>query len=207
MTEVQTDTPYTAGRPVSVWTSLNYFNIYRLIVASVFLLAVAFYPRTSGLGSQSLGLFVWVGLAYWLLAIFFYGALKRLRIGFNTLLTLQVSADILAITLLMYASGGEKSGLAVMLLVVLAGAGLVGQGRLTLFFAALATMAVLIEQGVRVIDFGADPADFLQAGILCMGFLPQRYPPVCWHGGLSPTSSWRASAASIWRTSSPSASE
>ncbi|MCZ7653966.1 MAG: hypothetical protein M5R42_06235 [Rhodocyclaceae bacterium] len=62
----------------------------------------------------------------------FYGALKRLRIGFNTLLTLQVSADILAITLLMYASGGEKSGLAVMLLVVLAGAGLVGQGRLTL---------------------------------------------------------------------------
>lgn len=170
MTEVQTDTPYTAGRPVSVWTSLNYFNIYRLIVASVFLLAVAFYPRTSGLGSQSLGLFVWVGLAYWLLAIFFYGALKRLRIGFNTLLTLQVSADILAITLLMYASGGEKSGLAVMLLVVLAGAGLVGQGRLTLFFAALATMAVLIEQGVRVIDFGADPADFLQAGILCMGF-------------------------------------
>ncbi len=170
MTESRTDTPYTAGRPVSVWTSLHYFNIYRLIVASVFLLAVAFYPRTSGLGSQNLSLFVWTGLAYWLLAIFFYGALKRLRPGFNTLLTLQVTVDILAITLLMYASGGEKSGLAVMLLVVLAGAGLVGQGRLTLFFAALATMAVLIEQGVRVIDFGADFADFVQAGILCMGF-------------------------------------
>ncbi len=170
MTESRTDTPYTAGRPVSVWTSLHYFNIYRLIVASVFLLAVAFYPRTSGLGSQNPSLFVWTGLAYWLLALFFYGALKKLRPGFNTLLTLQVSVDILAITLLMYASGGEKSGLAVMLLVVLAGAGLVGQGRLTLFFAALATVAVLIEQGVRVIDFGADFADFVQAGILCMGF-------------------------------------
>lgn len=170
MSEGQPGTPYTAGRPVSVWTSLHYFNIYRLIVASVFLLAVAFYPRTSGLGSQSLGLFVWTGLAYWLLAALFYGVLKRVRIGFNTLLTLQVATDILAITLLMYASGGEKSGLAVMLLVVLAGAGLVGQGRLTLFFAALATVAVLIEQGVRVIDFGADTADFVQAGILCIGF-------------------------------------
>ncbi len=170
MTEGLPGSPYTAGRPVSVWTSFHYFNIYRLIVASVFLLAVAFYPLTSGLGSQNLSLFVWTSLAYWLLAIFFYGALKRLRLSFNTLLTLQVMVDILAITLLMYASGGEKSGLAVMLLVVLAGAGLVGQGRLTLFFAALATMAVLIEQGVRVIDFGADPADFLQAGILCMGF-------------------------------------
>lgn len=170
MTEGQPEAAYTAGRPVSVWTSLHYFNIYRLIVASVFLLAVAFYPRTSGLGSQSLSQFVWTGLAYWLLAIFFFGAQKRLRLGFNTLLTLQVTADILAIALLMYASGGEKSGLAVMLLVVLAGAGLVGQGRLTLFFAALATLAVLIEQGVRVIEFGADPADFVQAGILCIGF-------------------------------------
>ncbi len=170
MTEGQPEAAYTAGRPVSVWTSLHYFNIYRLIVASVFLLAVAFYPRTSGLGSQSLSQFVWTGLAYWLLAIFFFGAQTRLRLGFNTLLTLQVTADILAIALLMYASGGEKSGLAVMLLVVLAGAGLVGQGRLTLFFAALATLAVLIEQGLRVIEFGADPADFVQAGILCIGF-------------------------------------
>lgn len=170
MSEGRTGTPYTAGRPVSVWTSLHYFNIYRLIVASVFLLAVAFYPRTSGLGSQNLPLFVWASLAYWLLAMFFYGALKRLRIGFNRLLTLQVSADILAITLMMYASGGGKSGLAVMLLVVLAGAGLVGQGRLTLFYAALTTVAVLLEQGVRVLDSGADLADFVQTGILCIGF-------------------------------------
>jgi two-component system sensor histidine kinase PilS (NtrC family) len=170
MTPGQPDTPYTAGRPVSVWTSLHYYNIYRLIVSSVFLLAVAFYPRTSGLGSQNLPLFVWTSLAYWLLAMFFYGALKRLRIGFNRLLTLQVSADILAITLMMYASGGGKSGLAVMLLVVLAGAGLVGQGRLTLFYAALATVAVLLEQGVRVLDSGADLADFVQTGILCIGF-------------------------------------
>ncbi len=170
MTSGQPDIPYTAGRPVSVWTSLHYYNIYRLIVSSVFLLAVAFYPRTSGLGSQNLPLFVWTSLAYWLLAMFFYGALKRLRIGFNRLLTLQVSADILAITLMMYASGGGKSGLAVMLLVVLAGAGLVGQGRLTLFYAALATVAVLMEQGVRVLDSGADLADFVQTGILCIGF-------------------------------------
>ena len=170
MTPGRPELPYTAGRPVSVWTSLHYFNIYRLIVASTFLLAVAFYPRSSGLGSQNLPLFVWTNLAYWLLAIFFYGALQRLRLGFNKLLTLQVSADILAITLMMYASGGEKSGLAVMLLVVLAGAGLVGQGRLSLFYAALTTVAVLVEQGLRVLETGADLADFVQTGILCTGF-------------------------------------
>ncbi len=170
MSERRADLPYTAGRPDSVWTSLHYFNIYRLIVASVFLLAAAFYPRTSGLGAQDLRLFLWSSLAYWLLAIFFYGALKQLRLGFNTMLTVQMAVDILAITTMMYASGGQKSGLAVMLLVALAGAGLVGQGRLTLFFAALATVAVLFEQGLRVLGYGADPADFVQAGILCIGF-------------------------------------
>lgn len=170
MTEGRPGTPYTAGRPVSVWTSLHYFNIYRLIVASVFLLAVFIYPRTSGLGSEHLRLFIWTSIAYWLLAVFFYGALKKLRMGFNRLMSLQVMGDILAITLMMYASGGSRSGLAAMLLVVLAGAGLVGQGRLTLFYAALATVAVLTEQAWRVLGLGTDLADFVQTGILCMGF-------------------------------------
>ncbi len=170
MTAAPPTQPYTAGRPVSVWASLHYFNIYRLIVASVFLLAVFIYPRSSGLGSEHLRLFVWTSAAYWLLSLFFYAALQRLRIGFNRLLSLQVLADILAITLMMYASGGGKSGLAVMLLVVLAGAGLVGQGRLTLFYAASATVAVLLEQGWRVLESGADLADFIQTGILCTGF-------------------------------------
>lgn len=170
MTANRRSSIYFAERPQSFWASLNYFNIYRLIVASVFLLAIAAYPRTSGLGSQSLGLFVWTSLAYWLLAVFFYGALKKLRLNFNLHLMLQVSVDILALTLMMYASGGGRSGLAVMLLVVLAGAGLVGQGRLTLFFAAMATVAVLLEQGYRVLALGADSADFVQTGILCIGF-------------------------------------
>lgn len=170
MSAVRSQSSPTAGRPVSVWTSLHYFNIYRLIVASVFVFGVALYPRSSVLGAQHLPLFLWSSLIYLLLAILFYGALKRVRLGFNTLLTLQVAVDILALTLMMYASGGQKSGLAVMLLVALAGAGLVGQGRLTLFYAALSTLAVLIEQSVRVLMGGTDPADFFQTGILCIGF-------------------------------------
>lgn len=159
-----------AERPESVWVSLNYFNIYRLIVASLFLLAVFLYPKASTLGSQEPWLFVWTGLVYWLLALFFYGALTKLNLGFNLHLTVQVMVDVVALTLMMYASGGGKSGLAVMLLVVLAGAGLVGQGRLTVFYAAVATVAVLLEQGYRVLNSIGEPADFVQTGIVCIGF-------------------------------------
>jgi len=157
-------------RPQSVWTSLHYFNIYRLIVASVFLFALLFSPRTIGSASQNLFLSAWTSLIYWLLALFFILAPKRLKFYFNFFLLLQVATDITALTLIMYASGGGRSGLDIMLLVVLAGAGLVGQGRLTLFFAALATLAVLIEQSVRTLNFGDDATDFVQTGFICIGF-------------------------------------
>ena len=58
----------------------------------------------------------------------------------------------------------------VMLLVTLAAASLVGRGRMVLFYAALATLAVLLTQifGVFARDF--DVASIFQAGILSAGF-------------------------------------
>lgn len=170
MTDSSRNAASTTGLMISVRTSFHYFNIYRLIVASVFLLAVAFYPRTSGLGAQDLKLHVWTNLAYWLSAIFFYGGFSRWRFSINRLLTLEVVVDVLAITLMMYASGGQKSGLAVMMLITLAGAGLVGQGSLALFYAAMATLAILFEQTWRFFFYGADLADFMQTGIVAIAF-------------------------------------
>ena len=141
-----------------------------MVVACVFVFAVFVQGGSLSFGSQNLELFTWVSLIYLVLALLFYGGMQRIPHSFNLHLTLQVAIDILALTLLMYASGGSKSGLAFMMLVVLAGAGLVGQGRLTLFYAALATLAVQVEQGYRVLKFSADPGDAFQAGIISIGF-------------------------------------
>lgn len=158
------------GPPESFWRSLYYFNVYRLGVATVFVCAILIYGGSFSFGSQNPGMFAWVGTTYLLLALLYFGALQKLKRGFSVHLTLQVATDILALTLLMYASGGARSGMAFMLLVVLAGAGLVGQGRLTLFFAALATLAVLLEQAYRVLEFGVDPESFVRSGITSIGF-------------------------------------
>jgi two-component system sensor histidine kinase PilS (NtrC family) len=131
---------------------------------------VLLYGGSLSFGSQNLAMFAWVSVAYLMLALLFFATIERVRRRFNLYLTLQVTTDILALTLLMYASGGAKSGLAFMLLVVVAGAGLVGQGRLTLFYAALAALAVQFEQGYRMLEFGAYPADFVQAGITSIAF-------------------------------------
>ncbi|MEW5887442.1 MAG: ATP-binding protein [Pseudomonadota bacterium] len=154
----------------SVWVSFGYFSLYRLIVATVFFLSVLLLGRTINLGSEHPVLFAWVGLVYWLLAIFFYAGLRKLRLDLNLQLTLQVVCDITALTLMMHASGGPKSGLAIMLLIVLAGAGLVGQGRLVVLYAALASVSVLAEQAYRNLAADGDLSDFFQSGIISAGF-------------------------------------
>jgi two-component system, NtrC family, sensor histidine kinase PilS len=57
-----------------------------------------------------------------------------------------------------------------MLLISIAGASLVGRGRLLLLYAALATIAVLIEQGVEVVVVGEPISGFLPAGLISIGY-------------------------------------
>ncbi|MDP2810198.1 MAG: histidine kinase dimerization/phospho-acceptor domain-containing protein [Rhodocyclaceae bacterium] len=152
------------------WRSLHYFSLYRLIIAAVFLAAFILTGGAINLGSEAPVLFRWTSHLYLLLAFGFLFILRRFHWAFNLQLTIQVACDVLALTLMMHASGGAKSGIAVMLVVVLAGAGLVGQGRMTLFYAALATLAVLFEQSFRFLHLDASPEDFVRIGLTSIGF-------------------------------------
>jgi two-component system sensor histidine kinase PilS (NtrC family) len=152
------------------WRSLRYFSVYRLVAGAVFLIAFLMTGGTANVASQNPALFLWADSAYLVVAFAFLLILQRIEHGFNVQLSIQVACDVLFLTLLMYASGGAKSGIAFMLVVVVAGAALVGQGRLTLFFAALATLAVLVEQTVRTLRFDANVDEFVRTGLTSIGF-------------------------------------
>lgn len=154
----------------SLWRSLRYFSYYRLIVAGMFFGMSLWFPSEFTIGGQSPKLFFWTCVTYLCLAVILLGALQIWRQAFNLQLSLQVAADILLLTLMLYASGGGKSGIAMMILVVLVGAGLVGQGRMVLFYAAFATMALLFEQAYRVAQLNGDIADFFRTGLTSIGF-------------------------------------
>ncbi len=154
----------------SFWASLRYFNAYRIAVASLFLVATFLYPDGLRLGSQDPGLFRGVCIAYLALAIGFQAALRRVPTRFDLHLTVHVCTDIVATTLLMHASGGFRSGLAVMLLISLAAASLVSRGRLLLFFAAFASIAILLEQLWRAFRGDGALGDFLPPGLLSIGY-------------------------------------
>jgi two-component system sensor histidine kinase PilS (NtrC family) len=154
----------------SFWRPLRYFSIYRLSIATLFLVAALVFGDTVSLGTQDARLFGRVATVYLLLAVGFLVLLLHRSGSFSLQLSVQVAADIVALTLMMFASGGQKSGIAILLLVVVAGAGLVGQGRMTLFYAALASVAMLLEESWRALNLDADPADFVRTGIISIAF-------------------------------------
>ena len=65
---------------------------------------------------------------------------------------LELAADILAVTLLMHASGGIQSGIGGLLVVFVGAASLTLRGRQAFFAAAVAALAVLAEQAVSVLE-------------------------------------------------------
>lgn len=152
------------------WRPLRYFSYYRIIVACLFLGSVLIWRGAFSLGTEDPQLFLLVCGGYLLGAVIAIILQARWQQAFNLQLSLQVALDLQALTLLLHASGGVQSGLAMMMLVVLVGAGLVGQGRLVLFYAAMATVFLLVEQSIRVLRFGDDPGDFFRSGLVSIGF-------------------------------------
>jgi two-component system sensor histidine kinase PilS (NtrC family) len=155
--------------PESFWISLRYFNIYRMVVAALFLGITLLFDDMLNLGSFQLNLFRLVSLVYLVTAVVFHSLLRNLRDLFNLQLSMHLGLDIVSITLLMYASGGIHSGLGVMLLIALTGAALVAPRLLALLYAALAAIALLLEQSYWVLRLDAPTQNFLQPGLLAIG--------------------------------------
>ncbi|MFZ4535123.1 two-component system sensor histidine kinase NtrB [Propionivibrio sp.] len=153
------------------WKSLRYFNLYRFCIAALLFISAVLHPSPFSILSPDRGSFhLAVTSLYLLAAIFSLTGLHYYRRRFNMQLSLQVLVDVLVLTLLMHTGGGLRSGLGAMLLVTLAGAGLVGQGRLVLFYAAIATISVLFEQSYRAMVVDFEVVDFFQAGLFSAGF-------------------------------------
>jgi two-component system sensor histidine kinase PilS (NtrC family) len=155
--------------PDSFWTSLRYFNFYRIAVATLFLMITLVYGDALSLGSHALALFGYTSLAYLAAAVLAHGVLRNLRDRFNVQLSVHAALDVVAITILMYASGGIRSGLGVMLVISLTGAAIVAPRRLSFLYAALAAIALLLEQGYWVLAHDASATNFLQSALLAIG--------------------------------------
>lgn len=161
---------YSAPAPEELWRSISFFNIYRLILGSLFVFLVSRFGDSLSFGSSNLPLFFRASIVYVALALVAQLAIKLRRPRPGWQLALQVGTDIVYVTVLSHASGGIQSSLGMLLLVSLASAGLISRGKITLFFAALATLAALLQHSYEVLTQGADVAQYVQAGLLSTAY-------------------------------------
>ena len=164
------DKPIADSPTADFWRSLRYFNLYRLTLASVFVFLAGAFGTSLTLSARNWTTFFGTSMLYAAVAIFFFVPLRLHWPRFTWQLAGQIGSDILFLTVLSYASGGIHNSIGLLLLVSLAAAGLISRGKITLFFASLASIAALLEHTYEVLHNDADVALYIQVGLLCISY-------------------------------------
>ena len=153
------------------WRSFQYFNLYRLVLAALFFLAIVFpHEWTARLNLLPSPLMFGLTGSYMAATVAGLLLATHWQRRFNRQLSFQMLVDVVVVSSLMYLAGGVGSGLSVFLLVSLAAASLVGRGRLVLFYAALATLAILLTQTLGIVTKDFEESSIVQAGFISAGF-------------------------------------
>jgi len=152
------DEPSRRAPAPSLWRPLRYFAAGRVLLAAV-LAALALLSRTGASSWQvdDPPLFLGGALAYLLLALVLLGG-SLVERRFSWQLFAQVLVDLTVLLLVMHAAGGPRSGIGVLMIASVAGASVLASGRLSAFFAASATLALLAEAMWRVLV--VEPGDY-----------------------------------------------
>ena len=148
------------------WQSLRLLNSYRLFIVIVLLAGFIATPGDIAFGQSAPRAFYFATSAYAILALLFAFWLHRRQPDHQTQCYVHFYSDVILLGIAIYASGGVSSGLGILLVVPVAGAGLLLQTRYSLVYAALATLLLLTSEAMRHLELGAAAAAYTQAALL-----------------------------------------
>lgn len=144
----------------------RFVGYFRGLVALTLLLAALAYRDPPVLGARYPEVFLVTAFSYAILA--WAGLIYQRRANYSdvALLPVQLIVDIVAITLMMHASGGISSGIGGLLVVYVGAATLTLRARHAFLAAAISALAILAEQMTSYL-LGLSPANaFFPAGVL-----------------------------------------
>lgn len=139
-------------RPYNPYDLLRIYTYYRTLLGSLLLVMFELQVAPKVLGNDNRNLFFYASAGYAAINCLTLIVMWRLKFApsqrklFGSLLV-----DVVALTLLMHASGGAVSGLGYLLLMAVAAGGIMLRERISFFLAAITTLAVLSEGMYRFI--------------------------------------------------------
>ncbi|MBK1717738.1 two-component sensor histidine kinase [Thiocystis violacea] len=152
------------------WGALRWLFLFRLLLVVGLVLAFSPTAVDPALAHSDTQL-AWNILVVYALMVLMSGlglSLRRPRRARQVQIAIFV--DILTFTLLMHTAGGVTSGLGILLALSVAAGALMMEGRLSLLFAALASLAVIAEQIYGTLIGHGQSVSFTQAGLLGLLF-------------------------------------
>ena len=158
-------TPIPGALPVAAqnWNIVKYFNFYRLAIAALALLIALTVGSLPPFGETSPPLFRAVSVIYFVLSLLALETIRRRKPDFETQVSVLGFVDITLLTVLVHASGGVTSGLGLLLVVAIGGTSLMLGRRMTVFYASLATIAIMLEHSWGLITDGVASAETVQS--------------------------------------------
>ena len=160
----------TAVPDETTWRALRLFNIYRLVLAGLFTVLVLTNTLPPPLGQLNRSLFSITVLAYACAAVIMQVFIEQRYLGRLALTYAQVMLDICAFTVMLFSSGGVTSGLGMLLVMTVVGGSILTAGRHALAFAALSSIAVIMEETYNSVANRELQTSYTQAGLLGVTF-------------------------------------
>lgn len=144
------------------------YNVYRIVLPLILLVSYFTGPDTVQFGRVNPTLFIQActGYAIFGVIVAFFATTSKHLLRDDRLLSATIIADIFVITLLIYTSGGVSSGLGLLMIVTIAAGGIMIHGRMSIFLAAVATLAIFYSEFVLILNRVAPSSQFVPAGIL-----------------------------------------
>ncbi len=129
----------------TLWRSLFYFNIYRLVLSCILLVLALSGGASTGGPHRFPDLFLFAAAAMIVLSGLYFFTINLAKPPFHVQVHLHTIADLLLLTVLIHASDGIQSGFGFLMIVSVAAASLMEHRRAAIAYAALGTILALGE--------------------------------------------------------------
>ncbi|MGQ0834044.1 MAG: two-component system sensor histidine kinase NtrB [Gammaproteobacteria bacterium] len=148
------------------WRVIGLVNLYRLLIPPM-ILATQFLLGPQWLGtSQHPAMLSIACVAYFVAGVLLVLSRRLVWPSLRLVALVNSSVDALAIALILYASGGVSSGLGILLVLPVGALAVLATNRDAFLIAAVATLAVLVQQILVQLRGDALATDYTTAGML-----------------------------------------
>jgi two-component system, NtrC family, sensor histidine kinase PilS len=147
------------------WRVIGLLSLYRLLVPLLLVATLALGGPARGLGAARPQLFVGACIAYFTAALLLIIARRLQWSSLRIVALVNACVDALAIGFILYAAGGVASGLGILLFLPVLALTLLADRRDALLIAAVAALAVLVQQVLIGFAEGTSASDYVTAGL------------------------------------------